>query len=220
MSGETLSYEVSLTDIGREDAEGGVRGMNLDGRVSEGATDEESCHQEDWVDLVDGETGIDNQLAILGPNPMPPGSMPARPTGGPIPLTLGAVDDPLNDACVTVQLGDAPAVQTELVDGRLWLLGDDSVARTVPIGEEDGEPLGLPVRGLAVKGQLLADGTLTDVIVAGHFDIEELVAEVLITAPDVDPELLRTTLEGVADLDLGEDGACRSVSAAFVAEAR
>jgi len=221
MSGETLTFELLLVDIAREDAEGGVRGMNLDGRVSEGAADELSCHQADFVDLVDGETGVDNQLGLLGPNPTPPDHVPARPTGAPIPLTIGAVDDPESDSCVTVQLGDAPAVQTELVDGRLWLFGDASVVRTVPISDDRAAAsLELPLRGAALKGRLRADGALADVVVAGHIDIEELLDSAAIATPDVDPDLLRTTLEGVADLHRGEDGECRSVSASFVAEAR
>lgn len=222
MSGETLSFELVLTDIAREDAEGGVRGMNLDGRVSEGATDESSCYQEDYVDLVDGETGVDNQLGPLGPNPTPPGHTPARPTGDPIPLTIGAIDDLANDGCVTVQVGDAPEVQTELVDGRFRLLADESTLRTVPITDDptDGPTLALPLRAVSMKGRFGEDGVLADVIVAGQLDIEETIAASLVSAPDVDPALLRTTLEGVADLDRGEDGACRALSAAFVAEAR
>ena len=77
-----------------------------------------------------------------------------------------------------------------------------------------------PVRGLSAKGQLDETGELTRLVVGAHMDNEEVVAHVMAEAPDVDPSLIRTTLEGIADLDRDAAGTCQSVSAAFLAESR
>jgi len=76
-----------------------------------------------------------------------------------------------------------------------------------------------PVRGLSAKGRLDADGSLADVVVA-DLDIEESIAHLRSETPGVDPELARTTLVGLSDLDRDAEGVCQSVSAAFLAEAR
>lgn len=62
-TGETLAFEIYLTAYAREDDEGRVPGMNLDGRVSD-VTDEEGCHQVDFVG-PDGEEGVDNQFGSI-----------------------------------------------------------------------------------------------------------------------------------------------------------
>lgn len=49
---------------------------------------------------------------------------------------------------------------------------------------------------------------------------EEVIAHVTTEFPDVDPDLIRTSLQGIADLHRDAEGSCQSVSAAFLAESR
>jgi hypothetical protein len=214
-TGETLRFELFLTDYGREDAEGRVAGMNLDGRISD-VTDGASCHQVDFVG-VDGEEGVDNQLAAtLGVGLE---SDPYLIETGPVPLVLGGVDDRQNDRCITFRLGDGAPVETELVEGRFHAQGTGTLI--VSVGDHWWMTMStFPVRALSAKGRLDESGALSNVVVGARMDIEQTIAHVMSEAPDVDPALVRTTLEGIADLDPDTEGACQSVSAGFLAEAR
>ena len=110
-TGETLTFEVYLTGYARADAEGRVPGMNLDGRVSE-VTDEESCHQVDFVG-ADGEEGVDNQWGTVVYELE---SDPYLIETGPIALVLGGVDDSLDDECITFQLNNGTPIETKLIN--------------------------------------------------------------------------------------------------------
>ena len=214
-TGETLRFELFLTDYGRQDDEGRVAGMNLDARISD-AVDELDCHQLDFVGL-DGEEGVDNQLSTtLG---VELESDPYLIETGPVPLVLSGVDDRLNDRCVTLQLGNGAPVEAELIDGRFHAQGSGTLM--VAAGDRWWMTMStFPVRGLSVKGRLGESGALADVVVGARMDIEEVIAYLASENPDVDPDLARTTLQGIADLDRDAEGTCQSVSAGFLAEAR
>jgi hypothetical protein len=215
-SGETLAFTLEIVDIQRETDSGGVPGLDLDGRDSD-ETDELGCHQPDWTDPRDGERGVDNQLAtlfVVGS----PGTAPELRSGRRVDLQVRRVDDRPNDPCIEVRIDGGDPIRTELVEGRFQALGGTGSITVEMFGADGDTLLPLPVTSLAVEATLVAGGGLTDVTIAGHLNIDAMVAATIEVAPDVDPSLIRTTLEGVADLEPDADGNCQSVSAAFAAE--
>lgn len=215
-TGEVLRFEVTLTAIGVEDADGFVEGMNLDGRASD-RFDDDGCNQEDWT-APDGTEGIDNQLAALVVTTTG-GPRPVLTDHDPITLEIGSFDG-LDDGCVRWSVNGETPIEGTLFGGRFEEQGEGTIA--FAIGEEGAEldVLSLPMHGLAARGRLTSEGELTELVVGGRMDIDRSVERVHELAPDVDPSLIRTTFEGVADLDRDAEGLCQSVSAGFVATAR
>jgi len=210
---EAMSVTLWLTGVSREDVDGRMRGVDLDGRVSD-ATDELGCFQEDWIDPVGAEAGVDNNYYSL--------VVTNEGIGDP---DAPSVDDLIRDAGITlpmrvsgapggveVRLGDTEPQVAPLREGHFQALTDATLVFEFP------ELSSAVLYDLAVDA-VMADGQLLDIVIAGALDIAEIVATVEAESPDVDPALVRTTLEGVADLDPGEDGRCTRVSAAFTATA-
>ena len=209
-----MTVTVRLTGAAREDAEGRMRGVDLDGRVSD-ASDELGCLQEDWTDSIGDEPGVDNSYYILVVNSevIDPITDPVTPT----------IDEMIASAAITVEvaiepapggarvtLGDAEPRVVPFQDGHFQALTGTTLNGTV-------EPLSFAIHDLAVDGVLTADGELTSVVIAGALDVDQIVAFAEAQSLEVDPDLLRTTLEGVADLDPGGDGRCTRMSAVFTA---
>jgi hypothetical protein len=211
---EPMTVTVRLTDIAREDSEGRMRGVDLDGRVSD-ATDELGCLREDWTDPLGDEPGVDNQYYGLVISNEAIG--PARPPGEP------TIDEMIRDAAITVPLSLTPA------PGGVEVRLGDAESQVVPFEEghfqavTDGAlPMSLggltfTMVGLAIDGVITADGALTSLIVAGGLDAEEIVGSIEANMPDIDSSLIRATLEGVVDLEPGDDGLCTRMSAVFTA---
>lgn len=211
---EPMTVTLRLTGAAREDAEGRMRGVDLDGRVSD-ATDELGCLQKDWTDPIGDEPGVDDNYYSLVVNSEVIG--PAPGSGTP------TIDEMIASAVITVDvaiepapggarvtLGDAEPTVVPFQDGHFQALTGTTLDATV-------EPLSFAIHDLAVDGVLTPDGELTSVVIAGALDVAEIVATAEAGSAEVDPDLLRATLENVADLDPGDDGRCTRVSAVFTA---
>lgn len=212
---EPMNVTLRLAGVSREDTTGRMRGIDLDGRASD-ATDELGCFQQDFTDSLRGQPGVDNQyyVLVLSSEVNGPVRPPDEPTTDEL-IAAAAVTVPLELASVRtgleVRLGVAEPQIVPVEDGHFQALTGSMLRFTI-----GGFPQA--VHGLAVSGLLTPEGELTDVVVAGAVDIDELITSIESIAPDIDPTLVRTTLEGVADLDPGDDGRCRRVSAAFTVE--
>lgn len=207
----TTTVSLLLTGIAREDAEGRLRGVDLDRRISD-RTDELGCFQNDWTDPITGAEGVDDQyysLAVTveaqigGPNI----DEVIREAAVVVPLTMASAP-----GGVEVRLGDVEPQVVPITGGHFQALTEGSFL----LGVDGSFPI--VVHQLAVDALVSPEGALTSVVIAGAIDIDQTVAAVERDTPAIDPSLVRTTLEGVADLDPGPDGACRKVSAVFTAE--
>lgn len=213
---EAVRATLQLTGVSREGPDGRVRGVDLDGRVSD-ATDEQSCFQEDWTDSLTGVRGVDNQYYALHSVLDLPGAL--RPPGEP------PADVVIEDAEITIAVELLPTL-----GGARVRLGE-SESPMVPIAEGHFQAftdallelrfagVHYTLRDLAIGGRVSADGELTDLVIAGAIDVEEAIATVQAAEPEADPGVVRTRFEGVADLARGDDGRCRRFSAAFTAVA-
>lgn len=210
----THSFELAVTGFAYDYGEG-RRGLNLDGRVSDD-TDTLTCSQADIVDPVDGEVGVDNAMgtpgAPEGPRPMP-FEEPVLES-----LQIEARGDLSEAERLTITLGTVGLPEAELIDGRFQSLASPEVAWPFEVPFDEETTITLVVLGPAIEGRITDTGTLVELVIGGRVDVEETIADILEAGPDIDPTLVRTTFEDVADLDPDEDGACQSVSLAFLAE--
>ncbi len=211
--GEELDFgfRLQLVDVHRERA-GGVRGADIDGRVSD-VTDELGCNQEDFRDPFDGEVGVDNQLAALAPTIEAALGSDLRDSLlviPPAPFRLEGVDPSLTDPDVRVLLADG-VTRTSMRNGQFRA----ELAIAIPAWSFGVTPL----REVGIEARLTSDGRLVDIALFGFHFLEEVIEGALTIAPDIDPELIRTTLEGVADLEPGPTGICQALSASYEAEA-
>ena len=212
------SYTLLITQTAIAGLNGaGTRGLNLDGRMSD-STDEATCYQVDEIDPIDGEAGVDNALGqaldvtLISERP--------QPFDPPVALDLevrGSVDLAATDRIV-LSLDEVGLPPAEVIEGSFRTHAPGDATLTVAFPMPDGSAIPLALVGVAVKGRITTDGELTDLVVAGKFDIDDTIAAVTEAAPDIDEGLLRATYEGVADFDRDPDGECQSVSVAFLAE--
>jgi hypothetical protein len=229
-SGTSHAYTLAITQTAIRNLVGsGAPGMNFDGRVSD-ATDASGCHQEDLVDPFDGEVGVDNalggslDLTLISERPQPfdPPDSVALGIRGPAALEEAER--------VEITLGGVELATAEVVDGRFQAIGPADAALTLELGftlESSTIPLTLiqpAIQGrITEEGEVIGErtaeaGELVELVIGGRLDIDAAVAAATEADPELDPTLIRTTLEGLADLDPDEDGDCQSVSIAFLAE--
>lgn len=212
--GDSFTFTLQLVGVHRESFDGRSRGIDLDGRISD-ETDDLGCNQEDWEDPLDGERGVDNTLALLAPTLEAALGMSldegVEAFGAAVDIRLIGVDGSRTDPGVALGVGGEPPRVVPMRGGRFQGTSDRGLEVWLTVAA-------VRLRGVGVDARLTASGTLTDVVVVGHFDIDDVVETVTATAPDIDPGLVRTTLEAVADLDPGGDGLCRSISAVYDAE--
>lgn len=210
------SFELAITGFSHEAYAGdeGRRGLNLDERDSDDA-DALGCHHEDIVDPVDGETGVDNAYGQPSPtgDPLTPFAEPPL-----VDLRIEARADLSKAERLAITFDSIALPEAEVFDGRFRALGSREAAWTLELPFDDETVFTVVVRGPAIEGRINEVGELVELVVGGRFDIEEVIAAALAVAPDIDPMLIRTTLQGIADLDPDEDGDCQSVSLAFLAE--
>ncbi len=201
----TLRVEVE-SDVGT------VRGVDLDGLDTDLATVRSSdlgCKQQDWPD-PDGAS-VDNNFAVLeatieaafetDPRDLFPGNA----------LTL-EVEGRGDGVCagVSVALGDGPWRDAE------W---NGSTLRAYDLGDVPlhfallGDSAEVTLHDAAVRMTLTEEGRVATVVLSGGLDIDALVSAVA-SEPSVglDDELIRTALDGVADLEPNADGICTRIS--------
>lgn len=190
---------------------GTVRGVDLDDRASD-AADRRGCYHEDWED-PDGSS-VDNGFATLGPTIE--AAYPTDPRGifesDSLVLDVAGRGDGVC-AAVSVTLGEGPRRTAEWNGStlRAYHLGDVPLRLTLPEASSGTVVL----RDAAVRITLTAEGRIATVVLSGAVEIDELVPVAADSTIGFDASLIRTTLEGVADLEPNERGLCTRISVAF-----
>lgn len=237
----------STLAIGVEDASGNVPGFDIDDRVSD-STDEQGCFQEDWTspsgtpgidnqlatlaptleaalgedlqETIDGAIA-DGSIIIL----MDVKGLESTNDDITMDLSLGSTADGeppmLNGTALaagqtfTVDMtyvNDAPGT----VSGGVMTVSVDTLPLGIPFDEET--TISLTIRNATVRATVTETPTLSGGLIGGSLNIDELVTTVMAVAPDIDASLIRTTLEGVADLEPDGDGICQNVSVGITFE--
>lgn len=186
---------VALPDV----VDGQVDGSNIDDRVSD-ERDEGGCRRADLSDPSDGEVGVDNQLAVLKPNLdsfLEDGVNAAIERSS---VSVRVVSDAASCPGLSLEVGGSRLEGTGAID-------DAGVIRARFEGEASfsdllgaGEPWNLS------RIHLRIDPDLGSGVFSGALRVEDWA-----TFEGVPDELLRNTLESVADLP-SDTGECRLVS--------
>lgn len=188
-----------------------VRGVDLDARASD-ERDARGCFQEDFED-PDG-SAVDNNFGTLAATIEAGLGIDGRTVFSESSLVLdvqGRGDGVC--AAVSVTLDDGPRRTAEWngTTLRAYHLGD------IPLRLTFGEASGLVVlRDAAVRMTLTVGRRIATVVVSGGLDIDEL-TPIAAAGTDLDPRLIRTTLEGVADLEPDERDVCSRISVSLEA---
>lgn len=237
----------STLAIGVEDASGNVPGFDIDDRVSD-STDEQGCFQEDWTSpsgtpgidnqlatlapTLEAALGSDLQETIDGAIAdgsiiilMDVKGLESTNDDITMDLSLGSTADGnppmLNGTAIaagqtfTVDMtyvNDAPGTVT----GGVMNVAVDTLPLAIPFDETT--EIALTIRSATVQATVTETPALTGGLIGGSLNIDELVTTVMAVAPDIDAGLIRTTLEGVADLEPDSDGICQNVSVGITFE--
>ncbi len=237
----------STLAIGVEDASGNVPGFDIDNRVSD-STDEQGCFQEDWTapdgtpgidnqlatlaptleaalgsdlqETIDGAIA-DGSIIIL----MDVKGLESTNDDITMDLSLGSTADGnppmLNGTAIApgqsftidmTYVSDAPGT----VSGGVMTVAVDTLPLSIPFDETT--EIALTIRSATVQATVTETPALTGGLIGGSLNIDELVTTVMAVAPDIDAGLIRTTLEGVADLEPDMDGICQNVSVGITFE--
>lgn len=243
---EPCTYVISALRPPRMDEEGRVIGVDLDGHASD-ETAERSCGHADFV-APDGTMGVDNEFVRLVPTfeetlgiSLDESANAGIQRGDFLfGIALTGVDS-TEDPSVQVEAGSLQLpVDTELpstgADGLSpdqsfsWAepptAGDGAIEASVldvPLGDltiqwdfDETTELTFPIRDGRIR-TTFSDGEPSGGLLVGRIAIDDLLAMVIIT-DDPDPDLLRRTLEDVADLDPDSEGVCQSISIAVEVE--
>ncbi len=227
---------------------GAVDGFDIDGRVS-ASGDQESCRQADFVS-PEGVPGVDNQLARLIPivdsmtgGALDPAIQEAVNNGQLLlAIALEGLDDRRNDDCV--------ALSFQRVNGMAYVGGDrridpgqtfDRVRDVLPsrvmarvrngVLEAGPFTLAVPIAILdarftlnlyraRVRGRLEEDGSIRGVFGGGISLVEFHATIRTLTVSQGQMATFINATSLFADLDVGEDGRCRQLSAALNFTAR
>jgi len=240
-------FVASTLAIGVEDDAGNVPGFDIDGRVSD-STDELGCFQEDWTSpdgtvgvdnqlatlapTLEAALGSDLQETIDGAIAdgsiiilMDVKGLESTNDSITMDLALGSTADGnppmLSGTSIapgqtfTVDMTyvtDAPGV----VAGGVMTVQVDTLPLSIPFDETT--EIALTIRSATVRATVTETPALTGGLIGGSLNIDELVTTVMAVAPDIDAGLIRTTLEGVADLEPDGDGVCQNVSVGITFE--
>jgi len=227
---------LTVTDLitfTREESPGVAAGFNLDDETTEPGSDD-SCGHGDMTS-PEGETGIDNQLALITPlfDQVGLGAIEgfvqaAVEAGGLLIMwQVDGIDDALNDEEVTVRLrfgSGAPLLGTDglLLSGQTFHLNPDTPDTEVPGYIEDGVvytetfDADLPIvvfevgyqlemREARMKGTLTYDGGLENAVMGGRVPFENLM-EIAVRA-DIEAGGILDAVELILPdmLDMGQD---------------
>lgn len=238
----------STLAIGVEDPDtGAVPGFDIDDRVSD-STDEQGCFQEDWTSpsgtpgidnqlatlapTLEAALGSDLQETIDGAIAdgsiiilMDVKGLESTNDDITMDLSLGSVPDgatlELNGTAIAAgqtfnvdmtYVSDAPGT----VSGGVMTVSVATLPLAIPFDEET--EIALTIRDATVRATVTETPTLSGGLIGGSLNIDELVTTVMAVAPDIDAGLIRTTLEGVADLEPDGDGICQNVSVGITFE--
>jgi hypothetical protein len=240
-------FVASTLSIGVEDMNGNVPGFDIDGRISD-ATDDVGCNQEDWVSPegvmgIDNQLAslAPTLEAALGEELQP--TIDGAIADGSIIILMDIKGLEFDDDDVTMDLalgstadGEAPMLSgSALAPGQTFTI-DMTYVEDAPGTVSDGLldiqlstlPLSIPfdettvialtIRDARVQATVTATPSLDGGLIGGSLNIDELVTTVEEVAPDIDPALIQTTLEGVADLEPDGDGICQNVSVGITFE--
>lgn len=217
---------VTITD-------GQTEGFDLDGRVSERG-DREGCGQADFVD-AEGREGIDNQLGRLYPaikgliGDAVDGLIQGAINDGRLLIGLGLGGDEgmgvrrllgapllgtdsrvLADQTFALDLATEPTLADGAWEGEVFSAGPADVG--LPISIFDFQ-VTLNVRDARFRFVEQTDGSIAGVF-AGALSVQAFMDELDTAAVPLDlRNIIRVTLSGAADLDPGDDGKCRGLSA-------
>lgn len=236
--GETFVWALGVIEPIMVSGTARADGFDLDDRVSaEG--DPEGCFQRDFV-AFDGTRGIDNQFAALLPTlegfsgPLGPIYFELFFSGEPLVLIEARhVDDLRNDDCIDVLVhrgrydGRGPP-RFEMINyapGQLFRsfesfrFTDATIERRTLNATGGIYPFDLPVAGTTAVNRLrdarvradIVGDQLSRVLAGGRWPIEAAIESIVGTG-DVPPEVVRSVLESIADLEVGPDGLCTGIS--------
>lgn len=240
--GSTLSIGVEDPDTGT------VPGFDIDGRISDATDDlgcnQEDWTSPDGTPGIDNQLaslaptleaalGTDLQETIDG----------AIADGSIIILMDVKGADTVDDDSVTMDLalGSLPdgatlelngtaiaAGQTFNIDMTYVMDGPGTIEDRILTVQVSTLPLEIPfdetttialtIRDARVQATITDTPELNGGLIGGSLNIDELVTTVMAVAPDIDAGLIRTTLEGVADLEPDGDGICQNVSVGITFE--
>lgn len=202
VDGESYEYELQLTGFHQPAGEFS-RGFDLDDRFSD-ATDSIGCYEDDYTHPREFDGGVDNAFALVAD--LAEGvdaDLAAADVRVPIRIeSFFGIGDP----CVSAVIGDTREL-LDVSDDQVRL-GSDGVATAWFLGP-------IELHQVSVEGRLSDDGELTDVVVAGRFQVADVVDAFAAFDPTTDPELIETTLGAVADLGPDGDDDCRELSVVF-----
>lgn len=241
-------FVASTLSIGVEDMNGNVPGFDIDGRISDATDDvgcnQEDWVSPEGVMGIDNQLAslAPTLEAALGEDLQPTIDGAIADGSIIILMDLKGVES-TNDDTVTMDLalgsvagGGAPMLSgSALAPGQSFTIDETYVsdaAGAISGGvldiEIDTLPLSIPfdetttialtIRSARVQANVTATPALTNGLIGGSLNIDELVTTVEEVAPDIDPALIQTTLEGVADLEPDGDGICQNVSVGITFE--
>ncbi len=208
---ETLTIGTLLVEL--ESDVGTVRGVDLDGRESD-ADDRRGCYHEDWLD-PDGSS-VDDNFALLGPTIEAAYEVDPRRIFSHDGLTL-TVEGRGEGVCgpVDVTLADGPTRSAEWNGStlRAYDLGDVPLQLTLP-----GSSGSVVLHDAAVRMTLTVGQRIATIVLSGGVEVDELVAVAAESSIVLDEALVRTSLEGIADLEPDAEGYCTRLSISLEAQ--
>lgn len=189
-----------------------VRGINLDGVVSDRTPG--LCGQADNIDPRDGETGVDAISAFMQEYLLSFGfdvNAALEAEEHSIPIVVEGIDDPIDDPCVGITVGDLGPVVVPLVDGRIVV--PELPTMTLPLLPPATAPMEDVHLELFVDGETLeATGILAGVI--AERDLSAAVRESRSVPPGFEEGLLAGTA------DILRDGVCNGFSFSYTGTLR
>jgi len=241
-------FVASTLSVAVEDVAGAVPGFDLDGRISDATDDlgcnQEDWVSPDGVPGIDNQFAslAPTLEAALGEDLQD--AIDASIADGSLILLMELEGvDATNDDTVTLDVasgstadGDPPTLDgTAIAPGQSFTIDltpvDDApaVLRGGVLEASAPElPFSLPIdattnldviiRDAQVRATVTGVPTLEDGVIGGWLMLDELVTAFQAAAPDVDSALIRSVLEGVADLEPDGDGICQAVSIAVTFE--
>jgi len=241
-------FVASTLSIGVEDMNGNVPGFDIDGRISDATDDigcnQEDWVSPEGVMGIDNQLAslAPTLEAALGEELQPTIDGAIADGSIIILMDLKGVES-TNDDTVTMDLalGSVPGGGTPMLSGTALAAGQTFTIDETYVSDAAGAinggvldiqidtlPLAIPfdetttialtIRSARVQATVTAAPELNNGLIGGSLNIDELVTTVEEVAPDIDPALIQTTLEGVADLNADSDGICQNVSVGITFE--
>jgi len=221
---------------------GAVPGFDLDGRISDATDDlgcnQEDWVSPDGVPGIDNQVAsLGPVLETVSGEDLQDAIDASLADGSLILLMELEGVDATSDETVTLDVasgstvdGDPPTLDgSAIAPGQSFTIdltpvdGATAVLRDGVLEASVSElPLALPIdatttldlliRGARLRATVTEVPSLEDGLIGGSLAVDEFVTAFQVVAPDVDSALIRSVLEGVADLEPDGDGICQAVS--------